>query len=196
MSEDNTPRHEPAASSPGLPEFKGTLDLETLKLAYAEAQSDLTTLRQRKESALRAVAAFPASAAVVIGLALTVKPDTEDVIVSVLYALGLVPFVMIVRRSLELTEILLTLKTTWERVVAESGEKENVYIRDEDQLTPETWLVNRIVDARFYLQAEASSTEEGDVVPEEERILLSLQRLLAIEVLYLVAVSIVAPFLV
>jgi hypothetical protein len=211
---------ETSQETPPLPPAKGSApDVETLKLVYAELQRALESEDERRRSLLRTLATLPASAGAVLALFIAVRPDKASALVSVLYAIGLVPFVLIVLVSLALAS---------PRLFADP--RSSFYapnLTAEDSLPIGAWLERQIIASRWRLwtaygeeegvmprvespldapggfaglyRSRTSSLQVGPITlsPYQARLrgLALLQVLFGLEVVYLVVISAIAPFL-
>ena len=169
-------------------------DVETLKLLYADFRAALETEIERRRELTRSVAAIPAAAGGILALFIALRPTGEGALITVLYALGLVPFLLIVNQARKVSR--LTGPSEGRGVsqthVGRSSIMAGTGADDRLLLPTAQYLVLRIEETRLDYQNLAVQGRSTEFM--QSYILRSSQVLLTIEVIYLVLLTLAAPF--
>ena len=168
-----------------LPDAEGA-DLETLKLAYEEVWEQLRIQRDFRKQIAAELTATPTLAGAVLALFVALRPDDANALISVLYAIGVVPFLVIVVATIRgATDVIAPKQLAGVLQKAEiRGELE-----DADYFPLRKFLVLRIVGGRGV--RDLTSQMEADY----PAFLRRMRLLLVIELIYLVGVTVLIPFI-
>ena len=169
-------------------------DIDTLKLLYSDFQAALESEIERRRELTRSVAAIPAAAGGILALFIALRPTDEGALITVLYALGLVPFLVIVTQARKVSQLtgpsegrgVSQTHVGRSSIMVETGADERLF------LPTAQYLALRIEETRLDYQNLAVQGRSTEFM--QSYVLRTSQVLLTIEVVYLVLVTLAAQF--
>jgi hypothetical protein len=174
------------------PKIYDEADVETLGLLYADFQAALERELERRRALRRSVAAIPATAGGILALFIALRPADDSTLVTILYALGLLPFLVIVREAFDVTRLTEATDRLREAPIGASSIRVPSGSDERLLLSPAEYLVLRVEETRLdyhELMRQGSSEFMQTFVHR------STQFLLTAEIIYLVLVTLIAPFI-
>ena len=174
---------DPGAEQPAEASPASTMDVETLRLAYAEVLARMEVLRQETHRLLAEFAALPLTAGGIITLFFAFRPEDLPGAFPYLYGLTVVPFLLLFWMAFSATESFVPVK-----VAAKLADEEQLTDQpnSEDYLPHRDWLLKSTTSWRI-------AAVVGTKYNSQYRLYLQRIRLVfAFLVVYLVAITFAA----